>query len=169
MLTQQQIQMLIALPKTIVEKRPSQGYREESGSRRCDLDLQSIGRDDEGTFTVFVRQNLRFMENFSIGLCYKKTDLGIGKFNLVRYNGPHGERSRSPDGHYAKSHIHRISEQDFASGSTQPQERDRTITDQYATLEEALPVFFREISVSNYHQYFPNFSQLQLRFSHGHQ
>lgn len=160
--------MLIALPKTIIKKRPSQGYREDKGSRRCDLDLQSSGKDD-GNFTVFVRQNLRFMENFSIGLCYRKTDLGIGNFNLVRYNGPHGERSRSPDGHYAKSHIHRISEQDLTLGSTQPQERNRTITDLYSTLDEALPLFFREIAVSNYHDYFPNFSQLKLRLSHEHQ
>ena len=32
-------------------------------------------------------------------------------------------------------------QQEITSGSTQPQERDRAITDQYATLEQALWVF----------------------------
>ena len=134
MLTQQRIQELIELPKTIVRRRPNHGYREENGSRRCDLDLRSRGHDD-GTFAVFIRQNLQFAENFSIGLRYRRADFPLGAITLVRYNGPHGESSRAPDGHYAKPHIHRITQQEIASGSTQPQERDRTITDQYATLD----------------------------------
>ena len=95
MLTQQRIQELIKLPKTIVRRRPSHGYREEeSGSRRCDLDLRSHGQDD-GTFAVFIRQNLQFAENFSIGLRYR-ADLPLGAITLLRYNGPHGESSRAP-------------------------------------------------------------------------
>ena len=46
MLTEQRIQELISLPKTIIGRRPSQGFREESGSRRCDLDLASSDHDD---------------------------------------------------------------------------------------------------------------------------
>ena len=81
MLTQQRIQELIRLPKTIVRRRPSSGYREESGSRRCDLDLRSHGQDD-GTFAVFIRQNLQFAENFSIGLRYR-ADLPLGAITLI--------------------------------------------------------------------------------------
>ena len=162
MLTQQRIQELIRLPKTIIRRRPSSGYQEESGSRRCDLDLRSHGQDD-GTFGVFIRQNLRFAENFSIGLRYR-ADLPLGAIILLRYNGPHGERSRAPDGHYAKPHIHRITQQEITSGSTQPQERDRTITDKYATLEQALWVFFNDAGVSNHDEYFPELAQMRLSY-----
>ena len=86
----------------------------------------------------------------------------MGSITLVRYNGPHGESSRSADGHFARPHIHRITAQELASGSTQPQERDRTITDRYATLEQALRVFFDDVGVANHDQYFPSLSQLEV-------
>ena len=165
MLTQQQIQELIDVPKTIVSKRPRHGYREESGHRRCDLELRSH-REDDSTFAVFIRQNLQFVENFSIGLRYRAA-LPLGAITLVRYNGPHGETSGAPDGHYAQAHIHRITEQELASGSTQPQERDRTITYRYATLEQGLSVFFDDAGVSNHDEYFPEL--LQMRLFDGHQ
>ena len=164
MLTEQRIQELISLPKTIVGRRPSQGFREESGSRRCDLDLASSKHDD-GTFAVFIRQNLQFTENFSIGLRYR-ADLPLGAITLVRYNGPHGESSRAADGHFNKPHIHRITEQEITSGSTQPQERARTITDQYTTLEQALQVFFNHANVLNHGDYFPPIAQLGLFNGH---
>ncbi len=164
MLTQQRIQELIELPKTIVRRRPSHGYREENGNRRCDLDLESRGPDGSA-FAVFVRQNLQFAENFSIGLRYR-ADVPIGAITPMRYNGPHGESSRTRDGHYAQPQIHRLTEQELASGSTQPQERDRTITHQYATLERALWVFFNDASVSNHDEYFPEITQLGLFNGH---
>lgn len=164
MLTQQRIQELIEVPKTIVRRRPSHGYREENGNRRCDVDLESRGHD-ESAFAVFIRQNLQFVENFSIGLRYR-ADLPLGAITLVRYNGPHGETSRTPDGHYAQPHIHRITEQELASGSTQPQERDRTTTNQYGTLERALWVFFNDVRVSNHDKYFPEITQLRLFDGH---
>ena len=163
MLTQQQIQELIELPKAIVSKRPRHGYREDNGNRRCDLELRSHEEDDS-TFTVFIRQNLHFVENLSIGLRYR-ADLPLGAITLMRYNGPHGETSRAPDGHYAKAHIHRITEQELSTGSSQPQERSHT--DQYATLEQALSVFFDDAGVLNHDEYFPVI--LQKRLFDGHQ
>ncbi len=164
MLTRQRIQELIETPKTIVGKRPSRGYREESGNRRCDLELRSDGHEGLD-FTVFVRQNLKFAENFSIGLRYR-ADLPLGAITLLRYNGPHGESSRAPDGHFAKPHIHRVTEQDLASGSTQPQERDRTVTSRYATLDQALRVFFTDTHVLNHAKYFAYDKQLELFDEH---
>ena len=100
MLTQQRIQELIEVPKTIIRRRPSHGYREENGSR------------------------------------------------------------------YAKPHIHRITQQEITSGSTQPQERDRAITDQYATLEQALWDFFNHANVSNHNEYFREIAQMSLFDGH---
>ena len=161
MMTQQRIQELIEIPKTIVRRSPKSGYREEQRSRRCDLDLLSLHGDD--TFAVFIRQHLLFAENFSIGLRYRANS-PFGLITLVRYNGPHGESSRDPDGHYAKPHIHRVTQQEIAAGSTRPQERDRMITDKYATLEQALRVFFTDTVVSNYAEFFPDIKQMEFLF-----
>ena len=161
MLTDRQIRELIARPKVIVKKEPVRGYKEENHHRRCDLELETTpSRDDE--FTVFTRQNIVFIENFSIGLRYQTNDPKLGTVTLVRYNGPHGEYSRHPDGHFAVPHIHRITATEIASGSTQPQERDREITDRYSTFENALVVFFADIGATNYGEYFPELLQGRL-------
>lgn len=165
-LTDQQIQDLLNIPKTISEKTPAKGYREENNHRRCDLELRTSS-DEGARFSVFIRQNSKFIENFSIGLCYHTNFQSQGTLTLVRYNGAHGESSRHPDGHYDKSHIHRITEQEIASGSTQPQERQREITDRYSTLDQALRIFFDDLHVANYGDYFPEL--VQLGFFNGHQ
>ncbi len=161
MLTDRQIRELIARPKVIVKKEPVRGYKEENHHRRCDLELETTPSSDD-EFTVFTRQNIVFIENFSIGLRYQTNDPKLGTVTLVRYNGPHGEYSRHPDGHYAVPHIHRITATEIASGSTQPQERDREITDRYSTFENALVVFFADIGATNYGEYFPELLQGRL-------
>ena len=166
MMTDRDIQDLIQLPKIIGSKTPSAGYKEENGHRRCELDLQAMS-DDDITFAVFIRQNNRFIENFSIGLRYHTGDKALGTITLVRYNGPHGESRAQTDGHYAKPHIHRITEAEIASGSRQPQESYREITDKYSTFEQALHIFFEDTAVSNHADYFPD--TLQMRLFNGHQ
>ena len=161
MLTNSDIQDLIRLPKTITSKLPVMGYREENGQRRCDLDLQSIS--SKGLrFEIFVRQSEKFIENFSIGLRYLTGDKLLGSITLVRYNGPHGEKSRHPDGHFAKPHIHRITAAEIALGSAHPQERHREFTDRYGTFQQALSIFFDDIATANHYDYFPDLSQWSL-------
>ena len=152
MLTDAQIQELIAMPKRILSKEPANGYKEEGAQRRCNLVLAASPPGD-GEFDVFIRQNLEFVENFSIGLHCKASAHPKG-ITLIRYNGPHGESSRDPDGHYAAPHIHRITQEESAKGSVEPQEKHRELTDRYNTFEQALPVFFSDVGVSNYDKYF---------------
>ena len=152
MLTDAQIQELIAMPKRILSKEPANGYKEEGAQRRCNLVLAASPPGD-GEFEVFIRQNLEFVENFSIGL-HCKTSAHPKGITLIRYNGPHGESSRDPDGHYAAPHIHRITQEESAKGSVEPPEMRRELTDRYNTFEEALLVFFSDIGVSNYAEYF---------------
>ena len=161
MMTDQQIRDLIACSKQITNKQPAQGYRDEGGHQRCDLNLQSVNGIG-GVFRVFVRRNTTFIENFSIGLRYQRTDPSRLSVTLARYNGPHGESSRAPDGHYAQPHIHRITAQALASGSTYPQEKEREITSRYSTFEQALEVFFGDAGVTNYANYFPELRQGRL-------
>ena len=153
-MTDQEIQALIGLPKAIVNRSPAKGYREENGHRRCDLELRSSD-ETRRAFPAFIRQNIRLTGNFSIGLRYGVNEGKLATITLARYNGPHGETSGGPDGHFALPHIHYITEDELAAGHTQPQERHREITDRYATLEEALCVFFQDTVTGNYAQFFP--------------
>lgn len=164
-LTDQQIQDLLDIPKTIGEKTPGKGYKEENNQRRCDLKLETAS-DDGAIFTVFIRNHNIFIENFTMGLRYQTNSKAVKTITLVRYNGAHGESSRHPDGHYALPHIHRISEQELASGSSDPQERYREITDRYGSYEQALRIFFEDIGVTNYAEYFPEALQPRLIDEH---
>ena len=161
MLTDQQIQDLISQPKRIVEKDPVRGYREETHQRRCDLRLERVS-DSALCFAVFVRQNLTFIENFSVGLRYRTGNLAVPMVTLIRYNGPHGEFSTQPDDHYAQPHIHRVTEVEMSSGSAHPPERHRAVTALYSTFEECMRVFFADASVQNYPDYFPDLGQDRL-------
>ena len=113
-------------------------------------------------FPVFIRQHLRFTRNFSIGLRYTANQGKLTTITLARYNGPHGETSIAPDGHYALPHIHYITADEIAKGHTHPQENHREVTDRYETLEEALRVFFRDTATLNYEGFFPDLLQGRL-------
>lgn len=165
MLTDEQIQNLVNCSKTIARKEPARGYREESRHLRCDLELVSI-EDSSVVFKVFIRQSREFIENFSIGLLYSSNDPTLRTVTLVRYNGPHGEASRDPDGHYSKPHIHRITASELESGSAQPQERDREVTDRYSTFEQGLAVFFQDTRIVNFEDHFPGIQQGSLFDGH---
>ena len=165
MLTDADIADLISRPKRIVKKSPASGYREDGQNRRCDLELVDI-EDELLKYGVFIRQNTNFIENFTIGLSHRpQSDPTIRTLTLVRYNGPHGEYSINPDGHYAVPHIHRITESEIASGSYQPQERHRELTDRYSTYETALKVFWGDVGVrdeTNINRYFPGLLQSRM-------
>ena len=162
MLSDDEIQGLLDRSKEIVRKTPRSGYRIEAGHRRADLDVEAANGNGTALFSVFIRQNERFIENFSVGLRYRSNMAGLGDVTLVRYNGPHGDMSIHPDGHYAKPHIHRITSVELASGSREPRERDRAITDRYATLDNALRTFFDDLNVTGAQQFFPELSQGRL-------
>ena len=162
MLSDDEIQELLDRSKAIVRKTPRSGYRSEAGHRRADLDVEAANGSGAALFSVFIRQNERFIENFSIGLRYRSNMAGLGDVTLVRYNGPHGDMSIHADGHRAKPHIHRITSVELASGSREPRERDRAITDRYTTLDTALRAFFDDLNVMGVQQFFPELSQGQL-------
>ena len=165
-LTNDEINNLIRAPKTVESKSPASGYTEARGQRRCNLELRAISDDSAMEFSVFIRQNLTFIENFSIGLTCKTGIPELGEITLARYNGPHGEYSRDPDGHYARPHIHRITEDEIAKGQKAPKENDRQITDQYSTLDQALIVFFNDIGATDFDKHFPSATQMELPDGH---
>lgn len=161
MISDQEIRELIDRRKRIVKKEPVRGFKEENGQKRCDLDLEAIS-DAELKFEVFIRQNIRFIENFSFGLRYLNPGKLPASFVLVRYNGPHGDYSYQSDGHFARPHIHRITANEIESGTSQPKEKLIESTDRYSTFEEALVKFFEDIGAGNYTQYFEGTMQGRL-------
>ena len=164
MLTNPEIQELITMPKEIIKKYPAKGYgfKGDKGAQKyCDIDLQSIEPKGK-SFSVFIRQNIEFVENFSFGLCYLTEDKTLGRIILVRYNGPHGEKSKHEDGHYNKPHIHTITADEIESGSVQPQEKHRQITDKYNTFNEAQVAFFKDMRIINYSNHFSDVEQLSM-------
>ena len=165
MLTDADIAELISCPKRIVSKSPAKGYRDEDQHLRCDLELVDL-TDERVGYSVFIRQSTNFIENFSIGLIHRPINYTrLGRITLVRYNGPHGEYSLHPDGHFAVPHIHRITADEVAAGSNHPQENHRQITDRYSTYESALRVFWPDIGVhddANIDKHFPGLMQTDM-------
>ena len=92
MLTDHEIETLIRLPKDIVSKTPVVGYKNENRSRRCELELMARSSPSP-EFTVFIRQNDKFIENFSIGLRYKTKDRTLGTITMVRTEKPAAGRA----------------------------------------------------------------------------
>jgi hypothetical protein len=85
MFTISRIAELIMCDKQITDA-PTRDFREEYRHRRKDFRLQAAN-DPKLSFSVFMRQSLEFVEDFSLGLVYQSED---GKrITLVRYNGQH--------------------------------------------------------------------------------
>jgi len=77
--TQGEIDELIACPKRITVK-PRRQMAVERGSKRNGMELESL--DGEHRFRAFMRINVDFPENFSIGLDYIGEEPG-GGFCLI--------------------------------------------------------------------------------------
>lgn len=68
--------------------------------------------------TVFMRKNVYFEENFSIGLMYQATD-EPSSITLLRMNGAHGKHTNNwPQDHpHYGCHIHIATEENLNLGS----------------------------------------------------
>ena len=116
-MTDNEIQTLINTSKQIYKKEPRNRYKEESNYKRCNLTLR--GRENDGiNFDVFIRQNQTFIENFSIGLICKFSELS-SPVQLIRYNGSHDSRDNII--HHLKPHIHCVTQEEIQSGNLNTQ------------------------------------------------
>jgi hypothetical protein len=136
----------------IITNPPSKDFKEEGQHFRKDFDLTSS--DGARKFSVFLRRNKNFQENFSIGLiCY----LPEGSTALlIRLNGDHGEvveNPLKPSPHFGY-HIHRISPVEFERGIADP--KFSSETKEYASFEQALAYFCKIVNIKNADEYFAN-------------
>ena len=149
--SQEEIKELVDCPKRIITP-PRKEMKSERGSLRNDMELESM--DGSVGFSVFMRINERFPENFSIGLNVIPKD-EPGSFCVLRYNGPHGEHVNSgfeeEHPHYGY-HIHQAKTELMDAGILP--ERYAEITQTYASYEEALSHFLETTNIQNADEYF---------------
>ena len=84
--SEEEINELIRCDK-VVSEPPKKAMVSRFGHRRNDMRLRS--KEGELDFTIFMRINDAFPENFSIGLVHSPKD-ERGTIILLRFNGPHG-------------------------------------------------------------------------------
>lgn len=160
MFTISRIDELIMCDKQITDA-PTRDFREEYRHRRKDFRLQAAN-DPKLSFSVFMRQSLEFVEDFSLGLVYQSED---GKrITLVRYNGQHHQSNDLYDlekPHF-QYHIHRATPENLNNGRYE--KHPATATPLYASFEEAIEEFLTAIGVRqpDISRYFPEINSLPL-------
>lgn len=156
--TQAEIDLLIKCPKVIINP-PKREMALIYGHLRNGMDLES--EDGLHRFTVFMRINETFLENFTIGLDYVPKDRG-GRLCLLRCNGPHGEHSnnRNFDAHYGY-HIHKAIAKYINKGLKSDIYAE--LTEEYATYNDALIFFLKYCNIRGAEKYIINYRQLSLQ------
>jgi hypothetical protein len=158
MYTESLIDELIGCEKIIVDP-PAKSYREDRGNLKKNFSLCST--DTKYVFSVFIRQNKKFIENFSIGMDYNPRD-EKGKLCIIRCNGAHGESKVFP--HHSINHIHIATAKTINEG-LKPECNIERIND-YFSFEEAVQFFITRIniSVADRNKFFP-LSENQIEMS----
>jgi hypothetical protein len=139
--TDEEIQELIEMPKRITV-RPQRQMQLIYKHYRNNLKLEST--DGQFNFSVFMRKNEDFHENFSIGLVYHPKD-DPREIHLLRCNGPHGPHQLFS--HHEKCHLHIAKEANIREGLRE--DRDAFVTEKYSTFEDALIFFLKKCTIIN--------------------
>ena len=146
---QKYIDSLFTCEKEIVEP-PSKDYKESRGHMKMNFTMSSL--DGTLSFRAFIRFNIKFPENFSIGLDYNPRE-EKGTICLLRCNGTHGENQQIP--HHQSFHIHKANSDTINAGA-KPESNIEIVND-YASLEQAIHYFIKYINLKQEDQnnYFP--------------
>jgi hypothetical protein len=158
--SEDQIKELIECPKTVSDP-PKREMRLFGADWRNDMTLTATN-GTEGEFSVFMRRNEDFPENFSIGLRYQPNEIV-----LVRCNGPRGTyNSGSGDANHPHwdFHIHVASEKAQEAGERA--EKYASKTEAYASFEEAIQHFLKAVNLDQKQaaKHFPLKNQTEFLF-----
>jgi len=133
------IDQLFSCVKTFIDP-PSKEYREDRGHMKKNFTLQSIDR--QFFFKGFVRFNIRFLENFSIGLDFDPKEVR-GSICLLRCNGNHGENVVFPL--HSSCHIHRATAYTINEGLKPESHIEQTTA--YVSIDEAIQYYIKLINL----------------------
>jgi len=147
--TDEFINQLFQCVKIFIDS-PPKDYQEVRGHMKKNFTLQSV--DGQFNFKGFIRYNVRFPENFSIGLDFNPKE-EKGTICLIRCNGDHGENAAHP--YHSSFHIHRATA--FTINEGLKPESHIEETNAYSGLEEAIQYFIKFIAIDNSQaeKYFP--------------
>lgn len=143
---QSEIDQLISCPKEILEA-PAKELRLVGAYWRNGGKL--VASDGtRGTFSVFMRRNEDFPENFSIGLIYNAND-GRGEITLFRCNGKHGvfNGGGQADHPHWDFHIYRATEMALEAGFVAEKYAEKT--NRFASYEQAIGVFLQDVELTS--------------------
>lgn len=154
---------MISCPKEISEA-PKREMKLDGAHLRNGAKMTALN-ETKGEFTVFLRQNVDFPENFSIGLTYSPHD-GRDTITLIRCNGKHGDFNESfdPEHPHWDFHIHHATEAAIEAGHAP--EKFAKKTTEYASFEEAIQVFVKLVNLNpkDAQKHFPGRTQIPLAF-----
>ncbi|MCL2828701.1 MAG: hypothetical protein FWD99_08205 [Oscillospiraceae bacterium] len=150
-----EILRIIKCEKIISRKPPN--LKESNRDRKCKFNVAST--DSSLIFEVFFAQNIKLPDDFSIGLMF-------GDFQLIRYNGFHGETIAGFHRyeHHAKVHSHTLTLDDIMNGRGPNPSKIEYMTGKYYDFESAQRFFLRECSIINYEEYFDFTKYDQISF-----
>lgn len=158
--TSGEIDLLISCSKEIAEA-PAKALKLVDADWRNGAKLRAA--DVKGVFSMFMRKNDDFPENFSVGLSYNAQD-GRPEITLLRCNGKHGQFTGLGDAAHPHwgFHIHTATEEAQNAGFAP--EKYASISSDFASYEEALQYFVKRINLNPQQaaKYFPNSIQHQL-------
>ena len=157
--TDELIRVLIECPKQVI--RPPKKMMAERRRNRCnDMRLRCDANGQE--FDVFIRVNMDFPENFSIGLRHCPPE--GGRQELLRYNGPHGafKARRGDQVHSASSHIHLADEDSIKAGLRADHGGEKT--DEYGiAYTQALTCFLQRVNAKGAVGFFPELPRTAVK------
>ena len=136
---QEYIENLLSCEKEVIEQ-PAKDFKEDRGHMKKNFTLRSL--DGSYMFRAFIRYNVKFPENFSIGLDYNPKE-EKGTICLFRCNGTHGENKQIP--HHESFHLHVATAESINSGLKPESNAD--ITDDYASIDGAIQYFIKTINL----------------------
>jgi len=158
---QSEIDNLISCPKH-VSVPPKREMTLDGADWRNDAKLIASNSKDD-VFSIFMRKNEDYPENFSIGLRYSPQD-EPETITPIRCNGPHGDFNASidPDHPHCFFHVHRASQEAIEAGCKP--ERFASKTTEFASYEEALQYFVKAINLDpkDVEKHFPSSAQIPL-------
>lgn len=155
--SQDELDRLITLAKVIKEP-PRRNWVEDRGHERKDFTVKAAAGPEE--FSVFIRRNIRFKDNFSVGLKYHPPT-GGRELVLIRCNGPHGLFNRTDPNHpHFHFHVHRIDAELLEAGEDGLGRASRST--EYASCEQAIAFFCRKVGIAGFEDYFPVAEVLDL-------
>ncbi len=157
-ISQSEIEELIRCPKKIIEP-PKKQMKSDRGNLRNSMKLESL--DGQYSFLVFMRRNEKFPEDFSIGIDLH-SNIELGRIALFRCNSPHGGKNAESEDIHFSHHTHTISAQRFRKGIKKPDLRE--VTKEYASFEEALLFFIREVNIIDADEFITDIGQRKLQF-----